>query len=105
MGLKVAAFASMDDAQADRGRMALSREQRSRYPCGVQRSREHDMRPEHGARRAIIRQWMSLPRDKRHTEEQAAAFAVKAIEKHDFPCSGDRQLRVMAWLLPRTGKP
>ena len=51
------------------------------------------MRPEHDARRAIIREWMSLPRDKRQTEEQAAAFAIKAIEKHEFRCSGDRQQR------------
>ena len=63
------------------------------------------MRPEHDARRAIIREWMSLPRDKRQTEEQAAAFAMKAIEKQDFRCSGDRHQRVMAWILPRTGKP
>ena len=62
------------------------------------------MRPEHDARRAIIREWMSLPRDKRQTEEQAAAFSMKAIEKHEFRCSGDRHQRVMAWLLPRTGK-
>jgi hypothetical protein len=62
------------------------------------------MRPEHDARRAIIREWMSQPRDKRQTEEQVAAFAIKAIEKHEFRCSGDRQQRVMAWLLPRTGK-
>jgi hypothetical protein len=62
------------------------------------------MRPEHDARRTIIREWMSLPRDKRATEEQAAAFATKAIEKHAFPCSGDRRQRVMAWLLPRIKK-
>jgi hypothetical protein len=63
--------------------------------------KEIDMRPEHGARRAIIREWMSLPRDKRATQEQAAAFAMKAIEKHEFRCSGDRQQRIMAWLSPR----
>jgi hypothetical protein len=59
------------------------------------------MRPEHDARRAIIREWMSLPRDKRATEEQARAFAMKAIEKHEFRGSGERQQRIMAWLLPR----
>jgi hypothetical protein len=47
---------------------------------------------------------MSLPREKRQTQEQAAAFVLKAIEKHDFRCSGDRQLRIMAWLMPRIGK-
>jgi hypothetical protein len=62
------------------------------------------MRPEHDARRAIIREWMSLPRDKRATEEQATAFAMKVIEKHEFRGSGDRQQRVMAWLLPRIKK-
>jgi len=49
------------------------------------------MKPENEARRAIIREWMSLPREKRETEEQAAAFALKAIEKHDVRCSGDRK--------------
>ena len=63
------------------------------------------MKPEHDARRAIIREWMSLPRDKRQTEEQAAAFAMKAVEKREFSCSGDRPQRVMTWLLPRTGRP
>jgi hypothetical protein len=62
------------------------------------------MKPEHDARRTIIREWMSLPRDKRQTEEQAAAFAEKAIEKHPFRCSGNPRQRVMAWLLPRSGK-
>jgi hypothetical protein len=59
------------------------------------------MRPEHDARRKIIREWMSLPQDKRATVEQATAFAKKAIENHEFRCSGDRQQRIMAWLLPR----
>jgi hypothetical protein len=68
------------------------------------RERSLIMRPENKARRTIIREWMSLPRDKRQTGEQAAAFAPKAIEKHEFPCSGDRQQRVVAWLMPRIGK-
>jgi hypothetical protein len=63
------------------------------------------MRPEHDARRKIIREWMSLARDKRKTEDQAAAFARQASEKHEFMCSGDHYERVMAWLLPRTAKP
>jgi hypothetical protein len=65
---------------------------------------ELQMRPEHKTRRTVIREWMSLPRDRRHTEEQAAAFATKAAEEHDFICSGDRYRRIMAWLLPRTAK-
>ena len=33
-------------------------------------------------RRKIIRQWASLPKDKRQTAEQAAEFAKKAIEQN-----------------------
>ncbi len=62
------------------------------------------MRPEHEARRTVIREWMSLPRERRQNEEQAAAFATQAAEKHKFTCSGDRYRRIMAWLLPRTAK-
>jgi hypothetical protein len=62
------------------------------------------MKPEHDARRTIIREWMSLPRDKRQTPEQTATFALKVIEKHQIRCSGEPYQRVMAWLLPRTGK-
>jgi hypothetical protein len=62
------------------------------------------MKPEHTARRAIIREWMSLPRDKRQTATQASAFALKTMEKHDFRCSGDRQRRILVWLMPRVGR-
>jgi len=62
------------------------------------------MRGENKARRAIIREWMSLPREQRRTEVQAAAFGRKAIETHDFQCTGDRQRRIMVWLTPRIGK-
>jgi hypothetical protein len=62
------------------------------------------MKPERDARRKIIREWMALPREKRQTAQQASAFAMKAIEQHDFRCSGDRQGRVMAWLMPGVGK-
>jgi hypothetical protein len=62
------------------------------------------MKPENKARRAIIREWMSLPRDRRQNEEQAADFGLKAIEKHAFRCSGDRQRRIMVWLKPRIGR-
>jgi hypothetical protein len=62
------------------------------------------MRPEHEARRTVIREWMSLPRERRQTEEQAAAFATQATEKHKFTCSGDRYRRIMTWLSPRTAK-
>jgi hypothetical protein len=39
------------------------------------------MRPEHDARRTIVREWMALPGDERQTREQTASFAKKAIEK------------------------
>jgi len=62
------------------------------------------MKPEHGPRRAIIREWMSLPRDKRQNGEQAAAFAAQAVERHQFRSRGDRYRQVLIWLLPRIGK-
>jgi hypothetical protein len=62
------------------------------------------VKPEHNARRTIIREWMSLSRDKRHTEQQATDFAAKSLERHKFRCSGDPRRRIMAWLLPRTGR-
>jgi hypothetical protein len=63
------------------------------------------MKPEHGARRTIIREWMALPRERRQTEEQARAFIAKALEMHKFRCSGDPHQRTMAWLTPRVGRP
>ena len=60
------------------------------------------MRPEHAARRAIIREWMALSKDKRQTEQQATAFAAKVMER--VP-GDDPHRRVMGWLLPRAGKP
>ncbi len=62
------------------------------------------MKPEHEPRRVIIREWMSLPKDKRQNREQAEAFAVHAAEKHVFSCSGERSQKILAWLLSRVGK-
>ena len=39
---------------------------------------------DHEIRRKIIREWMALPKDKRQTEEQAAAFAKTAVQKNEF---------------------
>ena len=39
---------------------------------------------DHETRRKIIREWMALPKDKRQTEEQVAAFAKTAAEKNEF---------------------
>jgi hypothetical protein len=60
------------------------------------------MMPEHKARRAIIREWMALPRDKRAREEQAASFATKATAQ--VASIADPHQRIMRWLLPRVGK-
>ena len=62
------------------------------------------MKPEHATRRIIIREWMSLPRDKRQTEQDAAAFAKKAVERHPFLYAGEPSERVRRWLSPRTGR-
>jgi hypothetical protein len=37
---------------------------------------------DHEIRRKIIRQWTSLPKDKRLNTEQAAAFARRAVEEN-----------------------
>ena len=62
---------------------------------------------EHETRRKIIREWMKLPKeklpkDKRRTEEQVAAFAKGAVQQNEFQRSR-RNLyqKVMGWLLPR----
>lgn len=57
-------------------------------------------------RRAVIREWMALPRDKRQTEEQTAGFAAKALQRHELPRSRNNGYQVMmGWLLPRTRRP
>ena len=57
-------------------------------------------------RRKVIREWMSLPRDKRGSKEQTADFAARAVQEHKLPRSrGDPREVMMDWLLPRTGKP
>jgi hypothetical protein len=60
---------------------------------------------DHETRRKVIRQWMSLPKDKRQTAEQAAAFAKKAAEENKLEHSRrDPYQRMMSWLLPRVGR-
>ena len=39
------------------------------------------------SRRAVIREWMALPRDKRQTEEQTRDFAANAVQRHQLPRS------------------
>jgi hypothetical protein len=68
---------------------------------------------DHGIRRKLIREWMTLPKDKRQTEEQVAAFAKKAIDQNKFHRSRrdpqqefrrDPYQKVIGWLLPRAAK-
>jgi hypothetical protein len=60
---------------------------------------------DHETRRKIIRQWRSLPKDKRQTAEQAAAFARKAMEENELQRSRrDPYERVMGRPLPRIGR-
>jgi hypothetical protein len=60
---------------------------------------------DHETRRKVIRQWMSLPKDKRQTAEQAAAYATKAVEENKLRLSRrDPCERMMSWLLPRVGR-
>ncbi|SDR51785.1 hypothetical protein SAMN05444161_5110 [Rhizobiales bacterium GAS191] len=61
------------------------------------------MKPEHEVRRVIIREWMSLPKEKRTTREQAAAFAKGAAGR--VPGAGDPAAKVMAWLNSRLDRP
>ena len=63
------------------------------------------MKPEHETRRKIIREWMSLPKDKRQTEQQVADFAKRAAQENEFQHSRrDPYQKFMGWLLPRAGK-
>jgi hypothetical protein len=58
-----------------------------------------------GVRRSIIREWMTLARDKRQTMEQASAFARSAAQRHELPRrSRSPYTIIMGWLSPRTGK-
>jgi hypothetical protein len=60
---------------------------------------------DHETRRKVIRQWLSLPKDKRQTAEQAVAFAKKAVEQNELQRGRrDPYQRMMGWLLPRIGR-
>ncbi|MGY4473281.1 hypothetical protein ACVILL_000695 [Bradyrhizobium sp. USDA 3364] len=57
-------------------------------------------------RRAIIREWMTLAREKREFAEQASAFATAALQRHRLPRSRcTPHAVIMRWLGPRTGRP
>jgi hypothetical protein len=71
----------------------------------VSQLKEIKMRPENDVRRRVIREWMSLPRDRRQNQEQAAAFAAKVLQANAIgPRRGDPYEIVMAWLSPRIGR-
>jgi hypothetical protein len=57
-------------------------------------------------RRAVIREWMTLAREKRQSGQQALAFAKAAVQRHTLPRSRRTpQDVIMGWLRPRTGRP
>ena len=59
---------------------------------------------ESNVRRAIIREWMSLAREKRNSGD--VAFAKVAIQRHKLPRSRrSAQDVAVQWLRPRTGRP
>ena len=53
-----------------------------------------------GARHDIIREWRSLPKELRRTDEQAEAFAMQIKDKHKFSSDrADQYQTVRGWLL------
>ncbi|WP_244069528.1 hypothetical protein [Bradyrhizobium sp. Ce-3] len=57
-------------------------------------------------RRAVIREWMLLARERRQSSEQAATFATAALQRHALPRSRRApHAIIMRWLRPRTGRP
>jgi hypothetical protein len=48
---------------------------------------------DHEIRRKIIREWMALPKDKRQTEEQVAAFAKRRYSKTSSIGVGPTRIR------------
>jgi hypothetical protein len=57
-------------------------------------------------RRAVIREWMALAREKRQSGQQALAFARASVQRYSLPRSRRTPHDVMmGWLRPRTGRP
>ena len=64
------------------------------------------MKKQRQARRNIIRQWTALPRDKRQSVEQIAAYAKTAAQQNENAFVHSRRdpyEKIMGWLLPRVG--
>jgi hypothetical protein len=65
------------------------------------------MKKQRQARRKIIRQWTTLPRDKRQSVDQIAAFAKTAAQQNANAFVHSRRSpyqRITGWLLPRAGR-
>jgi hypothetical protein len=62
------------------------------------------MKKRRQARRSIIRQWTTLPRDKRQSLDQIAAFARTTAHQNASAFVHSRRDpygKIMGWLLPR----
>ena len=62
------------------------------------------MKKQRQARRKIIRQWTALPRDKRQSMQQIAAYAKTAAQQNEnafVHSRRDPHEKIIAWLLPR----
>ena len=68
---------------------------------------QHVMKKQRQARRNIIRYWTALPREKRQSVDQIAAFAKTAAQQNEDAFVHGRRdpyQKITAWLLPRTGR-
>ncbi len=54
--------------------------------------------PKADAERECIRRWRELPKERRSTNDQAAAFARVLMEEIPFTTSGDRYHFIRGWL-------
>ena len=64
------------------------------------------MKKQRQARRRIIRQWTTLPMEKRRSVEQIAAFAETAARQNEnafIHGRRDPRRKIIGWLLPRAG--
>ncbi len=59
----------------------------------------------HEIRRAVIREWMMLPSDKRLNQEHAASFATVVMQRYELPRSRRSPHEIiMGWLRARKAK-
>jgi hypothetical protein len=50
------------------------------------------------AKQLILHEWLSLPREERRTDRQAAEFAMRVKDQYPFRCSGDHYQVVKGWV-------